>query len=91
MAFIHAGGTVIRKEIHNETLRLEPGCLVAFCGDIDYDIALSGGLKSMLFGGEGMFLATLKGSGIVWVQSMPFSRFAERVLSYYQPAEKKQS
>ena len=85
MAFIHAGGTVIRKDLRNETLRLDTGCLVAFSGDIDYSIALSGGLKSMLFGGEGVFLATLKGTGSVWIQSMPFSRLAERVLSHYSP------
>jgi len=85
MAFIHAGGTVIRKELRNETLRLDTGCLVAFSGDIDYNIGMSGGLKSMLFGGEGLFLATLKGTGSVWIQSMPFSRLAERVLSQYRP------
>ncbi|QPK63415.1 TIGR00266 family protein [Methylomonas sp. LL1] len=85
MAFIHAGGTVVRKELRNETLRLDTGCLVAFSGDIDYDIGISGGLTSMLFGGEGIFLATLKGTGSVWIQSMPFSRLAERVLSHYQP------
>lgn len=85
MAFIHAGGTVVRKELRNETLRLDTGCLVAFSGDIDYNIALSGGLKSMLFGGEGLFLATLKGTGSVWIQSMPFSRLAEQVLSHYRP------
>ncbi len=70
---------MIRKELHNETLRLDTGCLVAFTQGIDYDIGLAGGLKSMLFGGEGIFLATLKGSGTVWVQSLPFSRLAERV------------
>ncbi len=86
MAFIHAGGTVIRKELHNETLRLDTGCLVAFSGDIDYDIGMSGGLTSMLFGGEGLFLATLKGTGSVWIQSMPFSRLAERMLSHYHPS-----
>ncbi len=85
MAFIHAGGTVVRKDLRNEALRLDTGCLVAFSGDIDYSIAMSGGLKSMLFGGEGLFLATLKGTGPVWIQSMPFSRLAERVLSHYQP------
>jgi uncharacterized protein (TIGR00266 family) len=79
LAFVHAGGTVIRKELNNETLRLDTGCLVAFTSGIDYDIGLAGGLKSMLFGGEGIFLATLKGSGTVWVQSLPFSRLAERV------------
>ncbi len=82
MAFIHAGGTVMCKELNDETLRLDTGCLVGFSGDIDYDIALSGGLKSMFFGGEGMFLATLRGTGKVWVQSMPFSRLAERVLAH---------
>ena len=87
MAFIHAGGAVIRKDLQNETLRIETGCLVAFSGDIDYSIALGGGLKSMLFGGEGMFLATLKGNGSVWIQSMPFSRLAEQILSRYQPPE----
>ena len=82
LAFIHAGGTVMCKELNDETLRLDTGCLVGFSGDIDYDIALSGGLKSMFFGGEGMFLATLRGTGKVWVQSMPFSRLAERVLAH---------
>ncbi len=79
LAFVHAGGTVIRKELNNETLRLDTGCLVAFSAGLDYDIQLAGGLKSMLFGGEGIFLATLKGSGTVWIQSLPFSRLAERV------------
>ncbi|MGY0219153.1 TIGR00266 family protein [Endozoicomonadaceae bacterium StTr2] len=81
MAFVHAGGTVIRRELNNETLRLDTGCLVGFSGDIDYDIQAAGGLKSMVFGGEGMFLATLKGSGTVWIQSLPFSRLADRVLA----------
>ncbi len=82
MAFIHAGGTVMKKQLNNETLRLDTGCLVGFSGDIDYDISMSGGLKSMFFGGEGMFLANLSGTGSVWIQSMPFSRLAERVLSH---------
>ncbi|MEO4049049.1 TIGR00266 family protein [Pseudomonas sp. CAU 1711] len=79
LAFVHAGGTVIRKELQGETLRLDTGCLVAFTAGIDYDIGLAGGLKSMLFGGEGILLATLKGSGTVWIQSLPFSRLAERI------------
>lgn len=79
LAFVHAGGTVIRKELNNETLRLDTGCLVAFTQDIDYDIGLAGGLKSMLFGGEGILLATLRGTGTVWIQSLPFSRLAERI------------
>ena len=70
---------MIRKELRNETLRLDTGCLVAFSEGIDYDIGLAGGLKSMLFGGEGILLATLKGTGTVWIQSLPFSRLAERI------------
>ncbi len=80
MAFIHAGGTVVEKRLDNETLRLDTGCLVAFTSGIDYDIEMTRGLKSMFFGGEGMFLATLRGTGSVWVQSLPFSRLADRVL-----------
>jgi len=79
LVFVHAGGTVIRKELNDETLRLDTGCLVAFTSGIDYDIQLAGGLKSMLFGGEGILLATLKGTGTVWIQSLPFSRLAERI------------
>lgn len=79
LAFLHAGGTVVRKELNNETLRLDTGCLVAFTPGVDYDIQLAGGLKSMLFGGEGLLLTTLKGTGSVWIQSLPFSRLAERI------------
>lgn len=79
MAFIHAGGTLIKKELNGETLRVDTGCLVGFTSGIDYDIERSGGLKSMLFGGEGLFLATLSGHGTVWLQSMPFSRLADRI------------
>jgi len=82
MAFIHAGGTVIRKELNNETLRLDTGCLVAFSEGIDYDIEMTKGLKSMFFGGEGMFLTTLKGTGSVWIQSLPFSRLADRIFEH---------
>ena len=82
IAFIHAGGTIVKKQLNNETLRMDTGCLVGFTSEIDYSIKLSGGLKSMLFGGEGMFLATLKGTGTVWIQSMPFARLADRVLSH---------
>ncbi|HWR80305.1 MAG TPA: TIGR00266 family protein [Pseudomonas sp.] len=79
LAFLHAGGTIIRKDLHDETLRLDTGCLVAFSSTLEYDIGLAGGLKSMLFGGEGLLLATLKGTGTVWIQSLPFSRLAERI------------
>jgi len=82
MAFIQAGGTVIEKQLNDETLRVDTGCLVGFSGDIDYDIQLSGGLKSMIFGGEGMFLANLSGTGTVWLQSLPFSRMADRILAH---------
>jgi len=81
MAFIHAGGTVIEKELHGETLRVDTGCLVAFQPSIDYDIERAGNLKSMIFGGEGLFMATLKGHGKVWLQSLPFSRMADRILA----------
>lgn len=81
LAFIQAGGTVIKKELRNETLRVDTGCLVAFTPGVDYDIERAGGLKSMVFGGEGLFLATLQGTGTVWLQSLPFSRMADRILS----------
>ena len=80
MAFMHAGGTIVEKQLHNETLRLDTGCLVGFTAGIDYDIEMVRGLKSMFFGGEGLFLATLRGTGTVWLQSLPFSRLADRVL-----------
>jgi len=82
MAFVQAGGTVIKKELNNETLRVDTGCLVAFTEGVDYDIKLAGGLKSMVFGGEGVFLATLSGTGTVWLQSLPFSRMADRILEH---------
>lgn len=81
MAFIHAGGTVIKKELSGETLRVDTGCIVAFTEGINYDIQRAGNLKSMFFGGEGMFLATLSGRGTVILQSLPFSRMAERVVA----------
>jgi uncharacterized protein (AIM24 family) len=81
-AFIQAGGTVVEKQLNGETLRVDTGCLVGFTEGIDYSIEMSGGLKSMLFGGEGIFLATLSGSGTVWIQSLPFSRMADRILEH---------
>lgn len=82
MAFVHAGGTVIEKQLNGETLRLDTGCLVAFSDGIEYSIEMTKGLKSMFFGGEGLFLATLSGHGKVWIQSLPFSRLADRVLEH---------
>lgn len=81
MAFIHAGGTIIQRELFGETLRLDTGCLVAFTEGIDFDIQMAPGFKSMLFGGEGLFLATLRGTGTVWLQSLPFSRMCDRIIS----------
>jgi len=81
MAFVHAGGMVIRKELKGETLRVDTGCLVGFTPGVNYDIQRAGNLKSMFFGGEGLFLATLSGSGTVFLQSLPFSRMADRILA----------
>lgn len=80
LAFIHAGGTVVKKELKGELLKIDTGCIVAFSSGIDYDIQRAGNLKSMFFGGEGLFLATLRGTGTVYLQSLPFSRLADRIL-----------
>lgn len=80
MAFIHAGGMVVRKELKGEKLLVDTGCLVAFTSQINYSIERAGNLKSMIFGGEGLFLATLQGHGTVWLQSLPFGRMAARIV-----------
>jgi uncharacterized protein (TIGR00266 family) len=82
MAFVHAGGTIVEKKLTGEKLRVDTGCIVAFTPSLEYDIERAGGLKSMVFGGEGLFLATLQGTGTVWLQSLPFSRLADRVLEH---------
>lgn len=82
MAFLHAGGTIVEKKLNGEKLKVDTGCIVAFAGNIDYSIERAGGLKSMLFGGEGLFLATLQGTGTVYLQSLPFSRLADRIIRY---------
>lgn len=82
MVFVHAGGTLVKKELRGETLRVDTGCLVGFTPGIDYDIERAGSLKSMVFGGEGLFLATLSGHGTVWLQSLPFSRMADRIIAH---------
>ncbi|MFP4198446.1 MAG: TIGR00266 family protein [Halanaerobium sp.] len=79
-AFVHAGGTVVKKDLKNEKLKVDTGCLVGFTSGIDYNIERAGELKSMLFGGEGLFLATLQGTGTVYLQSLPFSRLADRII-----------
>ncbi|MFA9422055.1 MAG: TIGR00266 family protein [Sedimentibacter sp.] len=82
LAFLNAGGTIIKKELSaGETLKLDTGCLVAYTQGVDYDVQLVGNVKSALFGGEGLFLATLKGPGTIWLQSLPFSRMADRIFS----------
>lgn len=80
LAFLHAGGTVVKKELNNQTLLIDTGCIVAFSTGLDYSIERAGNLKSMIFGGEGLFLATVKGTGTVYLQSLPFSRMADRIL-----------
>ncbi|MFC1534363.1 TIGR00266 family protein [Thermodesulfobacteriota bacterium] len=82
MVFIHVGGTVIAKELKNDTIRVDTGCLAAFTPGIDYSIERAGNLKSMFFGGEGLFLASLRGTGIAYLQSLPFSRMADRILQH---------
>ncbi len=81
MAFIHAGGYIIERVLNNETLRVDTGCLVAFEPSLNYDIQAAGNLKTMIFGGEGLFLAKLSGSGRVWMQSLPVSRLAAKMMS----------
>ena len=82
MAFLHAGGTIVEKELASgEVMKIDTGCLVALTGTVDYNIEMVKGIKSAVFGGEGLFFATLKGPGKVWLQSLPFSRMADRILS----------
>ncbi len=83
MAFVHAGGHVMSRELQpGELLKIDTGCIVAFTHNIDYDIQFVGGIKNTLFGGEGVFFATLRGPGTVWIQTLPISRLAGRILSY---------
>ena len=79
MAFIHAGGTLIEHNLNGETLRVDTGCVVGFQEGIDFSIQRAGNLKSMVFGGEGLFLATLQGTGKVWLQSMPISKLINQL------------
>lgn len=82
MVFIHACGCIVERELKGQTLRVDTGCLVAFEPTVEYSIERAGNLKSMFFGGEGLFLATLRGQGRVWLQSLPFSRLADRILAH---------
>ncbi len=90
LAFVHAGGTIVRRELAaGESLRVDTGCLVGFQPSVDYDIQLAGGIKTSLFGGEGIFLARLTGPGTVWLQSLPFARLAGRIAGAFSAARGK--
>jgi uncharacterized protein (AIM24 family) len=83
MAFVHSGGYIIEKDLQpGELLKVDTGCLVGFTQTVNYDIQLVKGVKNVIFGGEGMFYATLRGPGKIWLQSLPISRLAGRILSY---------
>ena len=82
LAFVQAGGTIVEKELHNDVIKVDTGCIVAFTAGIDYNIEMVRNLKSAFFGGEGLFLATLRGTGKVFLQSLPFSRMADRILKH---------
>lgn len=90
-AFVHAGGTVIERTLDNETLRVDTGCVVAFESQIDFDVETTGSLRSMIFGGEGIFLATLRGSGKVWLQSMPIRKLVQALSPYGSNSRKEAS
>jgi len=91
MAFVHAGGHVFERILQpGEVLKIDTGCLVAYTQTIDYDIQFVGGIKNTLFGGEGLFFATLRGPGKVWIQTLPISRLASRILTYASPGGRKE-
>ncbi|WP_026714781.1 TIGR00266 family protein [Flavobacterium daejeonense] len=82
MAFVHSGGTMAMKELKaGEILKVDTGCIIGFTQDIDYDIEFIGGIRNSIFGGEGLFYATLRGPGTVYIQSLPFSRLADRIIA----------
>ncbi|RZJ25794.1 MAG: TIGR00266 family protein [Flavobacterium sp.] len=82
MAFVHSGGTLARRELGaGDVLKVDTGCIVGFTKDVDYDIEFIGGIRNSVFGGEGLFYATLRGPGIVYVQSLPFTRLADRIIA----------
>jgi uncharacterized protein (TIGR00266 family) len=85
-AFVHAGGHVLERSLApGQVLKIDTGCLVGFTQGIHYDIEFIGGVRNVIFGGEGVFYATLRGPGTVWIQTLPISRLASRVLSYAGP------
>ncbi|MFC2090990.1 AIM24 family protein, partial [Bacteroidota bacterium] len=87
-AFIHAGGTVIERRLEHETLRVDTGCIVGFTAGIDFNVEAAGNLRSMVFGGEGLFLATLRGAGTVWLQSLPIRKLVQALSPYGKNARK---
>jgi uncharacterized protein (TIGR00266 family) len=83
MAFVHSGGMIVEKTLMpGELIKVDTGCIVAFTHDVEYDIQFIGGIRNTVFGGEGLFFATLKGPGKVWIQSLPISRLAGRMMAY---------
>ena len=90
-AFMHAGGTVIERRLNNETLKIDTGCIVGYTPGIDFNIETSGNLRSMIFGGEGIFLATLSGTGTVWLQSMPIRKLIQAISPYGKNVRKESS
>ncbi|WP_290790667.1 TIGR00266 family protein [Flavihumibacter sp. UBA7668] len=91
MAFVHAGGHVFERELQpGEILKLDTGCVVAYTQTIDFDIQFVGGIRNTIFGGEGLFFATLRGPGKVWIQTLPISRLASRIMQYGGPRRKEE-
>lgn len=91
MAFVHAGGHVFERELGpGELIKLDTGCVVAYTQGIDFDIQFVGGIRNTIFGGEGLFFATLRGPGKVWIQTLPISRLASRIMQYGGPRRKEE-
>jgi uncharacterized protein (TIGR00266 family) len=91
MAFVHAGGHVFQRDLApGELVKIDTGCIVGFTNTVNYDIQYVGGIKNTLFGGEGVFFATLQGPGTVWIQTLPISRLASRILSYSRGPRKEE-
>jgi len=91
MAFMHAGGHVFEKQLQaGELIKIDTGCLVGYTTGINFDIQYIGGVRNKIFGGEGVFFATLRGPGKIWIQTLPVSRLASRILSYASPGGRKE-
>ncbi|MCX8081114.1 MAG: TIGR00266 family protein [Bacteroidia bacterium] len=91
MCFLHSGGYVMHRSLQpGELVKVDTGCIVGFTASVNYDIQFVGGIKNTLFGGEGLFFATLRGPGDVWLQSLPISRLADRILNFAQGSRKEE-